>query len=107
VKEGIELEIGYKKRKIFIKVGFSPFEIWVDFHGLPQSAFLCAMCDAVPMIESKCGDKGKINRTFVNIEWVINEWGGDEEIIEAVKKRKQMILDDLPTLKQKYGIVED
>lgn len=109
-KEGIELEIIHKEKqdvKFFIKLYFSPFEIWVDFKGLPQTAFLCALCDGVPFIQSKCGDKGKEERIFVNIEWVINEWGGDREIIEAIKKRKQMILDDLPKLKEKYGIAED
>ena len=36
--------------------------------------------------------------------WVINEWGGNKELVAAIKKRKQMILDDLDRLKEKYAV---
>ncbi len=100
-----EIELGNKKRKIFLKVFFDPFEIWIDTKGLPQEAFVCMLCDATPMFESECGSKSNLKRIFVNIEWAINDWGGDQEIVDALKKRKQMIIDDLPRLKQKYGTI--
>ena len=100
---GCEIEIGNKKRRIFLKVYFDPLEIWIDLKGLPATAFLCALCDGIPLIQSKVGAKGKQERTFANIEWAINDWGGDQQIIDALKKRKQMILDDLPRLQEKYG----
>lgn len=100
---GCEIELGNKKRKFFVKVYFEPFEIWVDLQGLPNTAFLCAMCDGISLLECEVGDKGKEKRLFINIEWAINEWGGDSEIVDALKKRKQMIIDDLPRLKEKYS----
>lgn len=100
----LELELGKGKNKLFIKIDLDPFRIWVDTRGFPQTAFLCALCDAADIAISKCGEKGKIERQFFDIEWVINEWGGDKEIVEAVKKRKYMILDKLPKLKEKYGL---
>lgn len=100
---GCEIELGNKARKIFVKVYFDPLEIWIDLKGLPTTAFLCAMCDGISFIEGKVGAKGKESRTFVNIDWAINDWGGDQQIVDALKKRKQMILDDLPRLREKYG----
>lgn len=99
----VEIELGNKTRKIFCKVKFEPFEIWIDFKGLPITAFLCAVCDGVPLMEAKCGAREKLKRCFVNIEWCINEWGGDKEVVNALKKRKQIIIDDLPRLKEKYA----
>jgi hypothetical protein len=100
---GCEIELGNRKRKIFVKIYFDQLEIWIDLKGLPTTALLCALCDGTPFIEGKVGAKGKEIRTFVNVEWAINDWGGDQEIVDDIKKIKQMILDDLPRLKEKYG----
>lgn len=100
---GCEIELGNKKRKFFLKVFFDPLEIWVDLSGLPNDATLCALCDGISFIEGKVGSKGQYTRRFVNIEWIINQWGGDKEIVEAVKKRKQKIIEDIPNLMEKYG----
>lgn len=101
-RKGYELELGSESRKFFLKVLFEPFEIWVDFAGIPASAFLCAMFDGTEIMKSKVGSEGQYERTFVNIEWIINEWDADKEIIEAIKKRKQKIIDELPEMKEKY-----
>lgn len=107
MNDGCEIELGNEKRKFFIKVVFEPFEIWIDFRGIPKTAFLCAMFDSIPMIRAKCGEEKDEERFFAKIDWFIDEWGGDKEIIEAMKTRKQMIIDDLPNLKEKYMVKND
>jgi len=102
-KNGYELELGRSNRKFFLKVYIDPLEIWVDFKAVPDTAYLCALHDAIPIMQATVGKSRKIKRSFVNIEWLINEWGGDKDIIEAIKRRKQRIIDDLPRLKEKYG----
>ena len=99
---GYELELGKGKRKIFVRIEFEPLKIWIDTKGLPDSATLCAMCDAIPFSIAKCGNKYQHERYFVDMEWAINDWGGPEDIVEALKRRKQMIIDDLPKMKEKY-----
>jgi len=104
---GCEIELSYGKFKYFMKVYFYPLEMWIDLRLLPDSAFLCAMCDGQQLIQSIVGEKGKTTRMFVNIEWVINEWGGNKELVDAIKRRKQMILDDLDRLKEKYAVNDE
>ncbi len=100
---GCEIELGDETMKFFIKIFFDPFEIFIDFKGIPETAFLCAMFDGTTIIRAKCGeDEKEEERYFANIDWFINDWGGDEEIVSALKIRKQIIIDDLPNLKSKY-----
>ncbi len=103
MKHGCEIELGNETRRIFMKVDFDPFRIWIDTEGLPHEALLCAMHDGTDIIQAECGDEGNIKRFFIDIEWAINEWGGDEELVNALKNRRQMTIDDLPRLKEKYG----
>ena len=98
----IEIEIGDEKRKIFMLIYKLDESFWIDFQGLPNSAFLCALIDGQEMIQSVVGEKDEEVRTFIDMEWAINDWGGDKEIVEALKKRKQMTLDDMPRLRKKY-----
>lgn len=99
-----EIELGSGNNKVFLKIHFEPLEIWIDTKALGPTGMLCAMCDGTPFLQSQCGSsKRGLLRFFVNIEWAINEWGGETEIVEALKVRKQMIIDDLPRLKEKYG----
>lgn len=93
--EFIEYEIGEKRNKIYVLGNLENDEIWVDFNALPKSAFLCALCDCPSLLQAKCGEHGRKKRTFVSIEWAINEWGGPKEIVEALQKRKKMTLQDL------------
>lgn len=102
VKIDYELELGKGKDHIFILVAYEPLQIYIDFKALPQSAFLCALCDGIKFITSECGEKGKYKRTFVNSEWVLNKWGGDESLIIAIKKRIKMIKDDLPNKMKQF-----
>lgn len=98
-----EMEFGNKNRKFFVKVTFEPFKMYVDLKGLPPTALLCAICDGVPFLISKCGPSGKTVRNFVDSDWIINDWGGDKELVAAVKKRKEMILAELPIIKEKIA----
>lgn len=100
-KRCYELELNHKKKKVFLLIYLDPLEIWVDTQGLPNTSFLCAMIDGASMLKSKVGDKKNMERVFVNIEWAINDWGGLEQIVSALKKRKQMIIDDLPNIRKK------
>jgi len=96
----IEMEIG-KSRKVFLKIFFDPDEIWVDTHGLGQSAEFCALIDCTPILMAKCGVRQKTRRTFVNINWAIDEWGGPKDLVEALKKRREITLKQMPELKKK------
>jgi hypothetical protein len=100
--KGCEIELGNDERKIFVKVFFDPVEIWIDFEGLPPTGFLCAIIDGIPMIGSNCGEDGQYKRNFCNIEWAINEWCGDQQIVEAIKTRKKKIMNEIEVLKKKY-----
>lgn len=60
------------------------------------------MVDGTKLVQCQCGKNHNLTRIFVNIDWAINDWGGSKEMVEALKKRKQMTLDDLPRLKAKY-----
>lgn len=98
----LELQYGTNKLKQFIHIDLRDDSIWVDTLFLPDSAFLCALCDGTPLRRGKCGKSGRIYRTLVNIDWVINEWGGDKEIVDLVKQRKEQLMHELPELKEKY-----
>ena len=72
-------------------------KIWVDTQGLPEIAVLCAMHDNKPMMMATIRDKEEEEkRRFLEIDWVIDEWGEDEELIEGLRKKKKMVLDNLP-----------
>lgn len=96
---GIELELGKGPRLFYIKVFLEPLQIWVDFNGLPELAFLCACHDAAPIMNAKLV-KLEENRLFVDMEWCISHWGGDKKILASLKKRRQMIFDELPMYKE-------
>ena len=98
----IELEIGSKRKYVYLLIDEDD-KIWIDFKGLPETAMLCALVDGEPILSAKCGEKSNKPRAFVGIEWTINKWGGPEDFVEALKTRRQMTLDDLPSLREKYG----
>jgi hypothetical protein len=95
----VEIELGNKKRKIFLYLYPYESEIWVDIKALPPSAFLCACCDGTPLMQFKKVRKKEMV-TCISIDWIINEWGGHKEIVEAIIKRKSMILADLDKYKK-------
>jgi len=92
--ECIEFEMGKHTRKFYILVyPFSnPPEIWIDTKFLPGTGKLCALIDNTPMFFLKVGKKHNLERMFVNIEWVINEWGGPDKFVDACKKRRDNFL---------------
>jgi hypothetical protein len=99
-----EIEFGKGKSKLFIIVFFDPVEIWVDTKALPPASSICALCDGIPILQSECGEKKPYHkRTFVNMEWVINDWKGPEDLIEVIKSKRDKILEDLPLLREKYA----
>ena len=99
----IEIEVGNKsKKKIFLLISYDSGEIWIDTKALPDTAFLCSMLDGIPMLLFKVGEKENLDRNFLPMKWVINEWGGNEKLVEAIKKRKTILEKDLPELRKKY-----
>lgn len=96
---GIEIELGKGKRKFYIKVFFDPFAIWIDFQGLPEIAFLCACHEGTPIMNAKLVKEDE-ERLFVNIEWCIDFWRSDKKMLTALKKRKKMIMDEMPVYKE-------
>ncbi|HUU86567.1 MAG TPA: hypothetical protein VMX17_02290 [Candidatus Glassbacteria bacterium] len=107
MKHSVEIELGDEERKFFVLLDLDTEDIYIDFEGLPITACLCASFDSTPVISAKVGENGDLERTFVNVEWVINDWGGDKEIVEAIKIRKKMILDDLDKFKEEYSKTKD
>lgn len=101
-RSGCELEIINGKKRVFFMIYFNPQEIWIDISVLPQSAFLCAVCDGTPLMEARMGEKKKAKKTLVNIEWALNEWGVDGLIKESLLKAKEHVLKQMPTLRKKY-----
>lgn len=97
----MEIEIEYKKEKIFLIFDLKEAKLWIDTQGLPQSAFFCAMFDGV-IAQANVGDKGQYDRYFLPIDWCINEWGGNKDIIKGLKKRKKMEFDKLEEYRKKY-----
>jgi len=93
-REFIEIQLGDRKKKIFVLVYPFEEEIWIDLKGLPNSAFLCACCDGITMMQAKVGKRDE-KRLFLPINWVINDWGGDKELVEAIKKRKTICTDSM------------
>lgn len=102
----IELEFSYPKKKSFktyLSVDLNTEEIFVDLmHGLPISCFLCASCDGALCFSAPVGSKGKKQGFFVSIEWLINEWGGQPDLVKAIANRKEKTLKDIPSLREKY-----
>lgn len=98
----VELEFGEKRKKLFLKIDLNTEEIWVDINYFPFTCFLCAMCDGISYLSSKCGSKGQYDRVLLPIEWLINDWGGPKEIVQALKIRKDKTLSEIPRLREKY-----
>lgn len=101
----IEIESGKKKggKSTFLQFDLINAELWVDVSGLPD-AFLCASFDGQPARIGQCGEKGNKKITFLRIEWLINEWGGPDEIVEALKKVREIYMGLLEEYRTKYGI---
>ena len=99
----IERQFGKGKKKFFALIELDPFDILIDFKSLPVTAFICACVDRVQCFKAVVGEKGKEERIFVGIDWCINEWGGDKELVEALKIYKQRTFEELPELIAKWS----
>ena len=105
-RQFVEQELGKGKRRIFLLIYPNESEIWIDLKGLPQTAVLCAMCDGIPLLEAEVGGKKKVTRTFVSIDWAIDKWGGDQVLVDAIKKRRTMILDRIEEMRAMIAMPE-
>lgn len=97
----VEIELGNENKRIFLLIDGEE-RMWVDTSGLPNSAFLCAMFDGVEVMTATVGEKNPSSRQFLSMDWCVNEWGGDKQLVEALKKRRQMTLDEMPRIREKY-----
>lgn len=75
---------GKGKRHFHLLYDESTKDWWVDLKGLPQTCFLCACFDSTPIIQYQVGPRTK--REFVGLKWVMEEWGGDPELVETIAK---------------------
>ena len=88
----IEIEKKHKNRKLFILMGYESSLLFIDTKVLSPAMQLCMICDGEPLISHKVGSKGQFDRSFIDIDWVINEWGGDEKVIGQFKLLKEKYL---------------
>jgi hypothetical protein len=65
-------------------------EIFVDVKCFPQTCFLCACCDGIGLLQVKCTNN--ITRTFLPMEWLIKDWGGGDDYVEALGKLKARMI---------------
>lgn len=102
----IELEVSHlssKRNKIHFQVDTEARKVYVEINSLPFDMLLCCMLDGVDMFQSEVGlTKKKKKKCFIPVDWIIDEWGGDKEIVEAFKIRRQMELDKIPYYQEKY-----
>ena len=103
----IELEFQDKRNKKSIKKLFVQYDIvndlvWFELNGIP-TALLCAMCDGTPVLQSDCGaGKKTLKRLFFTEHWLINDWGGDEEVVKAIDNRRKIERERLNHYREKY-----
>ena len=101
-RKHIEREYDAGTRKLYVLVFPYEEEIWIDTEALPESTFFCAAFDGISIKKCKVGAEGKEEeRIFLPLEWLINEWGGGEKIIESLKKCKKKQMEDMKELKKK------
>ena len=95
-RQFVETELKIKKNKIYLITFPHEEEIFIDTRALPKSALLCAMCDGISCFCANVGpQKRKQERCFIPIDWAINDWGGPKELVDAMKKRRQIMMDDM------------
>ena len=99
----LERELGVTdKKRIFLLIDLDNGKSWADVEGLPDEAFFCASFDGVPMVEKKCGENVDFSRCFLPLDWLVEEWGGPEDFVAALSKRREMTNEELPSLREKY-----
>lgn len=103
------VEVEYKNEHgvFFLKINLKTEEIWVDTKALPDTALLCASHDAQMAKVFKCGDDEEYERTFLNMEWLINEWGAKGEILEKLIQVRDYNKKQIPMLREKYAYYQE
>lgn len=97
----IELSDSKVKKKCYILFDIEKEELWVPIEDLGPAVMLCAMFDGTQLMSSPVG-KGNKEKTFVKFNWAINDWGGPENMIAALKKRQEIEFSKLDQYKNKY-----
>jgi hypothetical protein len=86
-------------RNIYLIIYPHEGKILVDSKALPASVFLCAACEGISVLVADVGQKRKKMRYFLPIDWVIHEWGGPPDLVDAIKKRNQALIYDMDRMK--------
>ena len=81
--ELILYKFGKGKNAAHYLIDKSTHQIWVDISIMPESVLLCALADATQFMQTTIANK---IRYFITCDWMINEYGGYPELIDAVKK---------------------
>lgn len=75
----------------------------MDTDSLPPEAYYCAAHDGAPLLEAEVGpDDNLQTKQFLNMDWLINSWGAEQEIIDVLVFEKFNIMEDVPRLVEKY-----
>lgn len=76
-------------------------KMWVDCGALPDSAFLCACHDGCKTLRSKT--ESGASHMFLEMDWVINEWGGYPDLVKAIKDQRDRIIKELPNIRERLN----
>ncbi len=75
-----QLQSGVTAYYVYLQNGQYLFD--VDL--VPDGCVLCALGDGRGIVELKIDDQPKL---FMFFDWVINEWGGDPELVRRIASR--------------------
>lgn len=90
----VEMEHWSEDHKLVTYSMYDPKEkgIWIDITYFPTTCLLCALFDGTPYMKAAVGDSQDDERVFLPMDWLLEEWGGEKEIIAALKIAKPKIL---------------
>ena len=97
----IELDNSKVKKKCYLLFDIEKEELWVPTEDLGRGVHLCAMFDGAPLMSSKVGN-GNEEKVFVKVNWAINDWGGPDNVVAALKKRRDIEIGKLKFYREKY-----
>ena len=97
--ENFLIQIKLQGVNFYVMVENVTEKMFVDVGALPLSAFLCAGHDGVDMF-SVVPEHETEPHDFLPMEWVINDWGGYPDLIEAIKGQRDRIIKELPKIRE-------
>lgn len=102
----IRIVVGEGESKFFILIYVPEKEIYLDINATEygDAMFLCACHDGAECIRQQSNDNPPKDLTFLKLDWIINDWGGAEEVIESAKKLKENIFKEWDKLVEDHKV---